>query len=43
MGINTTHAQDSQSKFESCALQSIRKTSDRTTPPIRNSSADVIR
>lgn len=42
-GINTTHAQDSQSKFESCALQSIRKTSDRTTSPIRSSSADMIR
>jgi hypothetical protein len=41
--INTTHAQDSQSKSESCALQSIRKTSGRTTSPIRNSSADLIR
>jgi len=42
-GINTTHAQDSQSKSESCTLQSIRKTSDRTTSPIRSSSADMIR
>jgi hypothetical protein len=42
-GINTTHAQDSQSKSKSCALQSIRKTSGRTTSPIRNSSADLIR
>jgi hypothetical protein len=42
-GINTTHAQDSQFKYESCALHSIRKTCDRTTSPIRSSSADMIR
>jgi hypothetical protein len=42
-GINTTHTQDSQSKYESCALQSIRKTSDRTTSSIRSSSVDMIR
>jgi hypothetical protein len=41
--INTTHAQDSQSKCESCVLHSIRKTSGRTTSTIRSSSADMIR
>jgi hypothetical protein len=28
-GINATHAQDSQSKHESCALQSVRESNDR--------------
>jgi hypothetical protein len=42
-GINATHTQDSQSKHESCALQSVRESNDRNTSPIRSSSADKIR